>query len=186
MNLDMRGLGVLNRKEPREPNLEGKSLWQVAKPTHKARIFKDPAELWKQCVRYFRWVELNGLKEEKLFSASDGLRKGSVNHMRAMTITGLSAFIGVAERTWRGWSNPASAGFHEDLSPIVFRVEQIIREQKFTGAASGMLNPLIIARDLGLPDKYEDPVENMNPVDSEMILEEKAAAFKAMLENSKS
>lgn len=33
------------------------------------------------------------------------------------------------------------------------RVEQIIRQQKFEGAAAELLNPNIIARDLGLADK---------------------------------
>ncbi|MDC9826565.1 terminase small subunit, partial [Devosia sp. ZB163] len=35
------------------------------------------------------------------------------------------------------------------------RVDEIIRAQKFEGAAAGLLNPNIIARDLGLADKQE-------------------------------
>ncbi|WP_290688531.1 terminase small subunit [Haematobacter sp. UBA3484] len=42
-----------------------------------------------------------------------------------------------------------------DLSEVITRVEQIIRTQKFEGAAADLLNPNIIARELGLADKTE-------------------------------
>ena len=43
----------------------------------------------------------------------------------------------------------------KDFSIICTRIREIIYTQKFTGAASGFLNPQIIARDLGLADKSE-------------------------------
>ena len=169
----------------KSPHFKGQSLWRVAKMYGKSRIFETPEELWQQCVRYFKWVEANGLEEEKLFNAKHGLRKGSVTHMRAMTVTGLSVFIGISDRTWRAWSEPENPMYNEALAPMVLRVEQIMREQKFTGAASGMLKGSIIARDLaGLTDRHD--AAGPRPVDSEMALEEKAAAFKTMLEDSKS
>lgn len=178
----MSGTGINGYKSS---HFKGQSLWRVAKMYGKSRIFETPEELWQQCVRYFKWVEANGLEEEKLFNAKNGILRASVTHMRAMTVTGLSVFIGISDRTWRAWSEPDNALYNEDLAPMVLRVEQIMREQKFTGAASGMLKGSIIARDLaGLTDK--DDITGLKPVDSEMELEEKAAAFKVMLEDSKS
>ncbi|SMP36850.1 terminase small subunit, partial [Shimia sagamensis] len=52
--------------------------------------------------------------------------------------------------TWREWRKS-----RKDLSSVMTRVEQIIRQQKFEGAAAELLNPNIIARDLGLADKKE-------------------------------
>lgn len=41
----------------------------------------------------------------------------------------------------------------KDLLPITTRVESLIYEQKFSGAAADLLNANIIARELGLVEK---------------------------------
>ena len=38
---------------------------------------------------------------------------------------------------------------------VTKKVEQIIYNQKFAGATAGLMNPNIIARDLGLSDKTD-------------------------------
>lgn len=43
----------------------------------------------------------------------------------------------------------------KDFSLIIARIEGIMYNQKFTGAAAGFLNPSIICRDLGLVDKKD-------------------------------
>ena len=48
----------------------------------------------------------------------------------------------------------------DDFSMITTRVDGIIRTQKFQGGAADLLNPNIIARDLGLVDKKETDVGN--------------------------
>lgn len=69
--------------------------------------------------------------------------------MRAMTISGLCLFLDITQETW--WQYRQKEGFSE----IVTRAEEVIRNQKFTGAAAELLNPNIIARDLGLRDKQD-------------------------------
>lgn len=49
-------------------------------------------------------------------------------------------------------------GFAEGYLVVIARIEDIVYNQKFSGAASGFLNPNIIARDLGLADKTESKV----------------------------
>ena len=69
--------------------------------------------------------------------------------MRAMTLSSLCIFLDIAFQTWQNYKE--RQGFLE----IVSRVEEIIRTQKFQGAAADLLNPNIIARDLGLSEKQE-------------------------------
>lgn len=69
--------------------------------------------------------------------------------MRAMTIDGLCIFLDIDRTTWYAWRDV------EDFSNIVTRVESVIRDQKFSGAAADLLNANIISRDLGLADKQD-------------------------------
>jgi hypothetical protein len=47
---------------------------------------------------------------------------------------------------------------------VTTRVDEIIRTQKFQGAAADLLNPNIIARDLGLSEKSEITGANGAPL----------------------
>ena len=51
------------------------------------------------------------------------------------------------EKTFANYRN------NDDFIQVITRIEKTIREQKFTGAAATLLNPNIIARDLGLKDE---------------------------------
>lgn len=82
-----------------------------------------------------------------------------VPKMRAMTIAGLCIFLDIDETTWRDYRS------QDDFSTVITRVEQIIYQQKFSGAAADMLNPNIIARDLGLADKKELTGANNGPIE---------------------
>jgi hypothetical protein len=99
--------------------------------------------------------------------------------MRAMTIGGMCLFLEIDEVTWRhyargerGDDEPQKAMF----SSICSRVAHQIREQKFTGAAGGFLNPSIIARDLGLADKKEFTGPGGGPLTVDHTMNPKAAA----------
>ena len=74
--------------------------------------------------------------------------------MRAFTIHGLCSYFD----TNSAWFRQFRAANHEGFSTILTRIEDIIYNQKFTGAAAGFLNPNIIARDLGLKDKTETEI----------------------------
>lgn len=69
--------------------------------------------------------------------------------MRAMTIGGLCLFLDIAPDTWFRYAKM------EGFSDVTREIEEAIRLQKFAGAAAELLNPNIIARDLGLADKRE-------------------------------
>lgn len=142
-----------NKSKLAEELLPKKNIyfWQ-AKPT-RGRQFKytDPQELLEDCTEYFEWCENNPIMESRILNTKDGPMVKEVPRMRAYTLMGLLTFLGINADTWISqWSKP---GHH--LSEVTVLVEQIIRNQKFTGAAAFQLQPNLIARDLGLADKQE-------------------------------
>lgn len=128
---------------------QGNKFWE-ARTTHgRGKIFETPEILWAACVEYFEWTEANPLIEEKVFCAQGQVTRANIAKMRAMTIFGLCRFLGIARTTWEEYSG------REDFKYICSEAENVIRDQKFTGAAADMLNANIIARDLGLRDKQD-------------------------------
>lgn len=127
----------------------GNQFWKARSRHGRERLFASPEALWEACCEYFEWVEANPLYEMKPFAYQGVVVQEPVAKMRAMTLGGLCIFLDIDETTWRDWRKS------EDFSPVVLRVDKIIYEQKFTGAAADLLNPNIIARDLGLSDKQD-------------------------------
>lgn len=135
--------------------LPGNRLWEARSTAGPKPKFDNPDSLWSACVEYFEWCHNNPLLADNLVTFQGTTKHEPIAKMRAMTIVGLCIFLDIDAKSWRGWRSPDSSMFRSDLLPIITRVEQIIYEQKFTGAAADMLNPNIIARDLGLADKKE-------------------------------
>lgn len=129
---------------------KGNKFWLARSSHGRNPIFSDPEQLRDACYEYFQWVEDNPLLEEKIFHASGIITKGKVEKMRAMTIGGLRIFLGICEQTWTNYKN------NSDFLGVVKEVEEIIYNQKLTGAAADLLNSNIIARELGLSDKVQN------------------------------
>ena len=113
----------------------------------------NPEQLRNACYEYFEWVEENPLYEEKIFHSQGIITKDTITKMRAMTIGGLRIFLGICEQTWVNYKN------NPDFLGVVKEVEEIIYNQKFTGAAADLLNSNIIARELGLADKQQNEIK---------------------------
>lgn len=128
----------------------GNRIWASRKRAGLKPRYQNPDDLWTDCVAYFEWVHDNPLQEVKLVSYQGVSKQISVPKMRAMTLAGLWLHIGIAAETWNDWRKNRT-----DLSEVIARVEMVIYEYKFTGAAADLLNPNIIARDLGLADKSD-------------------------------
>lgn len=91
----------------------------------------------------------------KVFSYQGEIIKANVPKMRAMTISGLCTFLDITRQTWGTFRSM------EGFSDVTSRAEDIIYDQKFSGAAADLLNANIIARDLGL--KEQSQVEDVTP-----------------------
>ncbi|MDQ8200688.1 terminase small subunit [Pelagicoccus enzymogenes] len=141
---------------------EGNQFWRARSSHGPKPKFANGEDLWAACLEYFQWVEDNPLKEEKAFSYQGTVTTFELKKMRAMTLEGLSDFLDISPSTWREWRNS-----RDDLWGVIERVERVVRIQKFEGAAADLLNPNIIARDLGLADRKalgSDPDNPLPPI----------------------
>jgi hypothetical protein len=130
---------------------EGNSFWKLRSKHGRDKIFTDPQLLWESACEYFEWCEANPLKEHD-FVGKDG---DSVHRekVRAFTLDGLCVYLDCDTQTLR---NCGIKDEFKDFFAIYTRIYQIIKTQKFEGAAAGIFNASIIARDLGMVDKVEE------------------------------
>lgn len=139
---------------------KGNSFWKARSSHGRKPVFSDPEKLWEACCEYFQWVEDNPLYEDKIVAFQGKASHEPIAKMRAMTIEGLCLFLDIDDETWRRYRE------REDFRGVVARADQIIRTQKFTGAAADLLNPNIIARDLGLADRSELTGKDGGPIET--------------------
>ena len=132
---------------------KGNKFWLARSSHGRNPIFSNPEQLRNACYEYFEWVENNPLYEEKIFHSQGMITKDTITKMRAMTIGGLRIFLGICEQTWVNYKN------NPDFLGVVKEVEEIIYNQKFTGAAADLLNSNIIARELGLSYKQQNEIK---------------------------
>lgn len=140
---------------------KGNQFWKARAKHGRDKLFASAELLWESCCEYFQWVEDNPLWEDKATQYQGVAVDIPVCKMRAMTIGGLCIFLDIDRSTWTEWKSD------KDFSAIVTRAEAVIFEQKFAGAAADLLNPNIIARDLGLKDvaahEHTSPDGSMTP-----------------------
>lgn len=125
---------------------KGNQFWKARTKHGRDKLFASADVLWSACCEYFDWVEKHPLWEAKPFHHQGVIVTAKVAKMRAMTLDGLCIFLDVDRKTWSNWRDD------QDFLPVITRVEAVIRDQKFSGAAADLLNANIIARDLGLKD----------------------------------
>lgn len=142
---------------------KGNQFWKARTKHGRDRLFADAEALKEACCEYFQWVEDNPLWENKVAQFQGTPVEMPVAKMRAMTITGLCLFLDIDHNTWRDWRTK------QDLTRVVQWAEQVIYDQKFSGAAADLLNANIIARDLGLKDATKSEVSGPDggPVNTE-------------------
>lgn len=127
---------------------KGNHFWKLRSKHGRDKLFSSPDLLWEAATEYFQWCEENPLIEID-FRGKDATEV-KMPKMRAFTWEGLELYLDIHSlRDYK--TNPE----YKEFSQVITRIEKIIYNQKFSGAAAGFLNPNIIARDLGLSDKKE-------------------------------
>lgn len=127
---------------------EGNQYWKLAHDFKKPKRYQ-PDELLQQATEYAEWCEINPLYELKVFGTGVQIK---VPKMRAMTIEGFCLFCNMAKSTWYEYEK------NKEYSDIISCVRDLFYSQKLEGAAADLLNPNIIARELGLSDKQDHNV----------------------------
>lgn len=131
-----------------------KELWEVTKGPGQPPTFSSPEEMWNRAVEYFKWCGQHHLIEEKIGFFQGEPTSGFIEHKRPMTISGLCVFLNIDRATWYNYKKNSE---YFDITTVI---DEIMFEQKFSGAATGLYNANIIARDLGLTDKQEIKMDN--------------------------
>ena len=129
--------------------------WQMRAKAGQPKKIPTPEILWEAACEYFQ------MRDESPWLAQDfikgGDQAGKIIHMeKAVPYTwmGLEDYLrekGLAAKLDDYRSNKNNA--YTEYADILTHISQIIQDQKFTGAAVGAFNPMIISRDLGLTEK---------------------------------
>lgn len=142
---------------------KGNQLWRQNKMVPRPFKFNSPDEFLAAVHAYFEWSDENPIEEQKVFGT--GL-KINVNHDRPLTMASACIHMGMAKSTWALYRDKP------EFTEVIHMVESVMTEQKFAGAAVGIFNANIIARDLGLADRKEidgkltiEVVDNFNGSD---------------------
>lgn len=133
---------------------KGNQFWKLRSKHGVDKLFASPELLWEAACEYFQWCDENPHLEEKAFAYQGVVHKGEIVKMRAYSLGGLTLYLGCSEAYFRNFKiqdRQDSEGF----ITVIAKIEQTIREQQFSGAASDQLNQNIIARTLGLVDKTD-------------------------------
>lgn len=147
-------------------------FWEKRSSVGREAIFTDPEKLRQAAYEYFEWANDNPLIEV------DYVGKDATPVERAkpqaMTWAGLCIFLGVNTNYFRQFKatlEKSNEAQKEAFSLVITHIEDIIRTQKFSAAAAGLLNANIISRDLGLADavKNEHTGANGGPIQTQQI-----------------
>lgn len=143
----------------------GNQLWRLrAFNAGPKRLYENGSDLAEDLAEYFEWCLDNPIEENVVGWYQGDATDHTVTHARAMTIKGACAYLGLQTQLWNEWKRE-----RPDLKPALEWAEAIMYEQKFTGAAAGLFNANIIARDLGLAEHTEFSNPDGNLVKPTMI-----------------
>jgi len=136
---------------------KGNQFWKARAKHGRDKIFKTPDIMFEAACEYFQWCEDNPLNKAIVYQ---GVVTGQESLLRAMTIKGLCIFLHVNSVYFNKFESELNKETDEgkDFCKVINAIKEIIEIQKFEGASAGLLNPNIIARDLGLSDKINQEV----------------------------
>ena len=123
---------------------------------------QTPEDLLYKLCEYFDDIDKNPVYSAQLVSFEGSSSLEPVPKMRVPTLAGICTHLGIHRDTWGAWRR---GEYRHEFRKIVQWAEEIMADAKFVGAAAGLLNPMIISRDLGLSDKREvtSPDGSMTP-----------------------
>ena len=127
------------------------SYWRERRYPGRPRKFKTPGDLWEAALNYFEYVDDNPFESEETKTSLTDSETKIKKHKRPYTIEGFCVHIGVNKQYLSDLMEVVE-GVDNEFSLVIRNIHKVIRFQKFEGAAAGLFNSNIIARDLGLKD----------------------------------
>lgn len=125
---------------------KGNQFWKNIDPKDLGRNpnYSSPTELWIEAMGYFKECDETPLVSKETRKTDKYTEQKEIEHKVPYTWQGLYVHLGVCNLDYYKKK--------EAFSWIITHIGNIIYNQKFTGAAAGLFNSNIIARDLGLKD----------------------------------
>jgi len=133
---------------------KGNEFWKLRSKHGRDKLFASSELLWDAACEYFQWCTKTPLHKSEAFAYQGKIKLKSVPMMRAMTMGQLCFYLHCNEAYFRQFKSNITEG-NKDYSTVIHDIEQVVYSQKFQGAAAGLLNANIIARDLGLSEKSD-------------------------------
>jgi len=124
---------------------KGNSFWEQRSKHGREKLFQTPELMWEAAKEYFEWCEANPLIEID-YKGKDADRV-EIPKLRAFTLHGLCLYLDCNTQYFKTFKAQLRENdeYKSDFNTVITRIEEIIYNQKFTGAAAGFLNPNIIA-----------------------------------------
>jgi len=145
------------------PAPKGNNYWQF-RDKHGRNYKYTPEKLWDEFILYNDWIESTPLQEAIVIQRGIIENKGKdnekisyttpVSKMRAMSIKSFCLFADIMPETFQNYDKI------KDFLSITTRIRDAIFSQKFEGSSANLLNPTIIARELGLKEQSENTNKN--------------------------
>jgi hypothetical protein len=130
-------------------------------------MFETPDDLQRACEEYLAWNEANPLIEKKPFCFQGQIIMAELQKPRAPSIVGLCLHLGIHRHTWQNYR------ISDEFDLVCDEIEDRMKQYKFENAVAGLMNPTLIARDIGLVDKQEI---DLSSKDGTMSPKEQSAA----------
>lgn len=113
----------------------------------RSRTFETPDDLRDACLEYLEWADAHPLIEQKHFCSAGEIKTAEVFKPRAVTIVGLCLHLGIHRHTWQNYR------ISDEFDLVCDEIEDRMKQYKFENAVAGLMNPTLIARDIGLVEK---------------------------------
>ncbi len=133
------------------PAPKNNQFWKLRSKHGRDKLFTIPDILREGSYEYFTACVNNPIKVQN-WVGKDG-DEVTKELIRVFTWSGLATFLNCDEKTLYDYGHNEE---HKDFHPTYTHISQIIKTQKFEGAAAGIFNANLISRDLGLAEKQDN------------------------------
>lgn len=131
-----------------------KEIYHFYKPGRHRKI-AGPEVMWPLLLKYFEWKKTHTMERQELIKSGEGW--GEIIQVPLQRPAGWEEFLMFCNVSKNYFTDMMAKDKprYDTFSGVIEELKEIIRKQKFDGAALGLYHANIISRDLGLVDKAE-------------------------------
>lgn len=160
----------------------GNQLWQMVKNPGCPAVITDAAELWQKAVDYFNWCDSNPLNRSEVVKYLGEASNHDAPLGRPYSMNALTLFAGVSGSYFRtrkselGDKEDALTATPEELALLdtIRAIEDVVRMQRFEGAAVGIFKENLISRVDGYADNINQ--NNTGEIRQNIVVRDQATA----------